>query len=419
MSPTVTDDELTRRFAPVFARIAEGSRVREADRTLPYAEVELLREAGFGRIRIPREHGGFGATIPQFAAQLIELGKADSNLPQLLRGHFGFAESRLVHPDDAVRDRWLRRIAAGDLVGNAQSERTGGSFWQPETTITEGPGGRRRITGRKFYSTGSLFADWIQTGARVGPDRAANVVVRATADGVSRIDDWDGFGQRLTGSGTTLFEEVIIAPEDVEELTVDRFTDSYQAAFFQLIHLATLAGIGRAALADTVTFVTGRSRNLFHPAHPQPRTDPQVQEVVGRIAGASYAADAATLAAAHAVEAVHRAQRSGEATRDLFDGADVAVYRAQGQVVRLVLGLATELFEVGGASAVTERFGLDRHWRNARTLASHNPVVYRDRIVGDYLLNATSPATAYTRGAPAAQGAPAGWNGEENATDSP
>jgi alkylation response protein AidB-like acyl-CoA dehydrogenase len=62
-----------------------------------------------------------------------------------------------------------------------------------------------------------------------------------------------------------------------------------------------------------------------------------------------------------------------------------------------VLGLVTQLFEAGGASAVTERFRLDRHWRNARTLASHNPVIYCDRIVGDYVLNGTSPSGAYVR----------------------
>ena len=72
-----------------------------------------------------------------------------------------------------------------------------------------------------------------------------------------------------------------------------------------------------------------------------------------------------------------RAQAAGTATPDLYDAADVATFSAQGQVIDLVLGLTTELFEVGGSSAVTERYRLDRHWRNARTLASHNPVIYR------------------------------------------
>ena len=66
-------------------------------------------------------------------------------------------------------------------------------------------------------------------------------------------------------------------------------------------------------------------------------------------------------------------------------------------VARLVLDLVTGLFEVGGASATAERFRLDRHWRNARTLASHNPVIYRDRVVGQYFLNGTSPSSTYAK----------------------
>ncbi|GAA3293759.1 acyl-CoA dehydrogenase family protein [Dactylosporangium vinaceum] len=365
-------------FAPVFERIAKGAVERESDRTLPSEQVEWLRESGFGKIRVPREFGGFGATVPEFIELLIELGRADSNLPQLLRGHFGFVESRLALPDPQARERWLRRVAAGVIVGNAQSERSSSSWFEPATTLTA-HGDGWRLDGRKFYSTGSLFADWIHTSASRGADGIANVLVPASAPGVTRIDDWDGFGQRLTGSGTTLFEDVPIAAEDVEPAP-----DASLAAFFQLVHLATLAGIGRAAVAETVAFVNGRARNLFNPAVP-PSADPQVQAVVGRVAGASFAADAATMAAARAVEAA----------AEHPDAADIAVFRAQGVVIRLVLDLVTELFEVGGASATAERLRLDRHWRNARTLASHNPVIYRDRAVGQFLLDGTTPSAAF------------------------
>jgi len=375
-------------FDPVFTRIAGGAVEREADRRLPVQEVEWLREAGFTKLRVPREYGGLGATLPEFAELLIQLGRADSNLPQLLRGHIGFVESRLVHADAEVRERWLRRVAAGVIVGNAQSERASTTWFAPETTLTA----TGRLNGRKFYSTGSLFADWIQTTAALDTGGTANVLVPATAPGVTRIDDWDGFGQRLTGSGTTLFDDVPVAAEDVE--VVDLAAVSSLAAVFQLVHLATLAGIGRAAVADTVAYVAGRTRNLHNPAHPSPGTDPQVQEVIGRLGGASIVADAAVLAAAAALEQVHRAHPAGQAA---LDRADVAVFGAQGVVARLVLDLTTELFEVGGSSAVTDRFRLDRHWRNARTLASHNPVIYRDRIVGQYLLHGTSPSAAYAK----------------------
>jgi alkylation response protein AidB-like acyl-CoA dehydrogenase len=150
-------------------------------------------------------------------------------------------------------------------------------------------------------------------------------------------------------------------------------------------------------VAEAATFVRQRGRNLANPEYPSPKDDPLVQQVIGRITGASFAADATTLAAVDVVEEAYQAQEAGQATAEVFDRADVAVYAAQGQVIALVLGLVTDLFEVGGASAVTERFRLDRHWRNARTLASHNPVIYRDRIVGDQVLNGTSPSAAYAR----------------------
>jgi alkylation response protein AidB-like acyl-CoA dehydrogenase len=391
-------EELSERFAPVFAKIAAAAPEREADRRLPYEEVEWLRQAGFGKLRIPREYGGLGATLPQFFRLLIELGESDSNLPQLLRGHFGFVETRLFHQDPDVRERWLRRIASGVLVGNAQSEQGSQSFWQNATTISPSPDGKGwRLSGKKFYSTGSLFADWIHTTATVDSDHSATVLVPTSVAGVTRLDDWDGFGQRLTGSGTTVFDDVEIHLDDVEIYPNGELPRTHLFAFFQLVHLATLAGIGRRAVSDTVEYVRGRTRNLANPAFPSPKDDPQVQEVVGRLHSASFAAVATTLAAVDAVDVVVRAQAAGTSTPDLYDAADVATFSAQGQVIDLVLGLTSELFEVGGSSAVTDRFGLDRHWRNARTLASHNPVIYRSAIVGDHALNDTSPSEVLRR----------------------
>jgi Acyl-CoA dehydrogenase, C-terminal domain len=62
------------------------------------------------------------------------------------------------------------------------------------------------------------------------------------------------------------------------------------------------------------------------------------------------------------------------------------------------LKATNEIFEVGGSSALDRKFYLDRHWRNARTLASHNPVIYRERQVGDYLLNGKVPVFLSTEG---------------------
>ena len=43
------------------------------------------------------------------------------------------------------------------------------------------------------------------------------------------------------------------------------------------------------------------------------------------------------------------------------------------------------------ASATFRSAARDRFWRNARTLSSHNPRIYKNRIVGDYAVNGTTP----------------------------
>ena len=77
--------------------------------------------------------------------------------------------------------------------------------------------------------------------------------------------------------------------------------------------------------------------------------------------------------------------------RALVIDAEVAVSQAQLVIIDAALRATTEIFDALGASGVSEDNALDRHWRNARTLASHNPRVYKARILGDWLINGKTP----------------------------
>ena len=74
----------------------------------------------------------------------------------------------------------------------------------------------------------------------------------------------------------------------------------------------------------------------------------------------------------------------------------------------MMLEAATLVFEVGGASATSETRRLDRHWRNARTAASHNPAIHREAAIGDHLLNGTVPDRKWREVFEKRQGAAAG-----------
>lgn len=389
----MSDTQLHERFAPVFQRIAQGAVQREQERTLAFDAVAWLKDAGFGALRVPRSQGGLGATLPELFALLIELGSADSNLPQIVRAHFGFVEGRLVSQDSDSQAYWFPKVVAGQLWGAAMAERSDTTT----NSVTLKPTAEGwQLDGQKYYCTGTLYADWIAVAAADGAD-FISVVVPTDAPGVTRVDDWDGFGQRLSGSGTTRFDRVAVPEHQV----LRRFkpgelrAESYISAFYQLFHLATLAGIARAALRDAVEFVQGRTRAFGIPGQSSPRLDPLVQRVIGKLSSLSYAADSLVQATAQVLQTTHEAVLDGSISEAQYIDADVRTYQAQQVILPLVLEATSLLFEVGGASATSQVRRLDRHWRNARTLASHNPAIYRERALGDFYLNDVSPAAAW------------------------
>ena len=372
-------------FRPIFARIAQSAVEREEERRLPFAEVAALRDAGFGAIRLPVAQGGLGATLPQLFRLLTELGEADSNVVQILRAHFAFVEGRLNSDDSEANERWLPYVAANKLIGAAMAERTAAT----ETTLElRRDGDAFRLDGEKYYCTGTLYADWVQAAAKEDEERIS-VLVPTVAQGVTRIDDWDGFGQRLTGSGTTRFANVAVEEWQI----LRRFNpgeiraDSYITAFFQQFHLAAFAGIARAVRRDAVAFVQAKTRQFGKPGLSDPALDPLVQRVVGKIASQVFVAEAIVEQVSAALQDAHEAWLSGKGLEEALIEADRRAYQGQQILVELVPQIATLLFEVGGASATQEQRRLDRHWRNARVLASHNPAIARERLIGDHYLN--------------------------------
>ncbi|TBW13052.1 monooxygenase [Azotobacter chroococcum subsp. isscasi] len=383
-------EQLAARFRPIFARIAEGAVERERSRSLPYEQIKWLKEAGFGAVRVPVEHGGAGASLPQLFQLLIELAEADSSVPQALRGHFAFVEDRLNAQAVAPQDKWFRRFVAGELVGNAWTEIGAVKIGEVGTRVSR-KDGQWLVNGQKYYSTGSIFADWIDVYAQRDDDgRDVIAAVSTHQKGVQQHDDWDGFGQRTTGSGTSVFSDAVVAEENLIDFA-SRF--KYQTAFYQLVLIAVLAGSGRGALRDFAAEVRQRTRIFSTGNAPRVSQDPQVLQVIGKAAAQVYAAEATALRAAAAAQRAYETRFGNDAAAEHAANVAAELESAQAQVViaELALRVTSELFNALGASATSEKKQLDRHWRNARTAASHNPLIYKERIVGDWEVNGTEP----------------------------
>ncbi|WP_226504842.1 MULTISPECIES: acyl-CoA dehydrogenase family protein [Pseudomonas] len=383
-------EALANRFRPLFRQIAAGNVEREQSRSLPYEPIRWLKQAGFGAVRVPVQYGGAGASVGQLFELLIELAEADSNIPQSLRAHFAFVEDRLNAPPSADRDKWFARFVAGELVGNGWTE-VGAVKLGKVITQVRPDGANYVLNGAKYYSTGSIFADWIDVYAQRS-DNGADViaVVDAHHPGVTHSDDWDGFGQRTTGSGTSVYVEVPLPAEQVIPFET-RF--KYQTAFYQLVLLAALSGIGRAIERDIAQEVRERKRVYSHGNADSVSADAQIQQVVGQISAQVYAAEAATLRSAEPLQRAYVARFGDDPQEERQANIDAEIETAKAQVVvsELILRAATDLFNALGASGISVNKALDRHWRNARTVASHNPLIYKARIVGDWKINGTEP----------------------------
>ncbi|BBZ59357.1 acyl-CoA dehydrogenase family protein [Mycolicibacterium monacense] len=387
-------------FAVLLAQIAAGARDRDRDDENPFDQVAALKRAGFGALRLPESLGGAGLTVPQLFSTIIDVAAADPIVAHIFRAHFWFVEERLRTADDPASRRWLDRVLDGKIVGNAFSEKGGlavGSLVFNTRLLPDGQGGYR-LTGEKYYSTGTLFSDYLTVTATTDHDSVATVVVPADREGVGIVDDWDGFGQRRTGTGTTTFTDVAVA---ADEVLTDAPYDAepqptVQFAFLQLFIHAVVAGILENVVEDGVALLESRERNFSHAVAERPVDDPLLQRQLGELASTAYVARAAVLDAAAIIGAATDSAVDGVPDATLAQDAQLAVAKVKVHLDRVAPDAATRLLELGGASAASRTRNLDRHWRNIRTITLHNPVAYKARVVGENLLHGTPvPANAY------------------------
>jgi alkylation response protein AidB-like acyl-CoA dehydrogenase len=399
-------------WSELLAGIAAGAKDRDLNDENPFDQVAALKQAGFGTLRLPPELGGAGLTVPQLFSAVIDVARADPIVAHIFRTHFWFTEERLRvlggqersdpgrGSGDETSRRWLRKVADGKIFGNAFSEKgslaVGSLVFN--TRLLPDPAGGFRLTGEKFYSTGTLFSDYLTATATTDHDSVAVVLVPADRAGVRVIDDWDGFGQRRTGTGTTIFTDVAVSADEVlSDSPYDADpVPTVQYASLQLYIHAVVAGILAAVVDDGVALLRTRDRSFSHAPTEKPTDDPLLQRQLGVLASTASVARAAVLDAAQAI-ALATASDSGEGPDpELAAEAQLRVAKVKVHLDDVAPEAATRLLELGGASASSRQRNLDRHWRNIRTITLHNPVAYKARVIGQNLLHGTPvPANAY------------------------
>jgi SfnB family sulfur acquisition oxidoreductase len=382
----ITSDEQALIVASDLAEdFRRDSALRDRERRLPLPELDVFSRSGLWGISVPKEFGGAGVSNVTLAKVTALIAQADASLGQIPQNHFYALEVLRVNGSPAQQKRLSAEGRAGPRFVKALPERATNTAHDRITKITR-DGDGFRITGRKFYSTGAIYAQRIPTSVVDENGVQQLAFVTRDSEGLSVIDDWSGFGQRTTGSGSVVFDNVWVAAQDVIPFQSAFERPTTVGPLAQILHAAIDTGIARAAYEDALHFVRTKTRPWIDATSDKATEDPLTLKSFGHLSIRLHATEALL---ERSGEFLDRAQADSNA--DTVAAASIAVAEVRALSTEISLAAGSTLFELAGSQATLAEHGLDRHWRNARVHTLHDPVRWKYFAVGNYYLNDENP----------------------------
>lgn len=352
----------------------------------PTDETARLREAGLLASLTPPGPGR-GADWRTGCAVIRRIASADSSVGDVLARHYVHTWSGRFYAshhraaaleEESVREQWL-------WTGAVRSPAPGDESETPDLTL------RRRDTGHvlsgsRFVDTAVAVADQIVVDALCAATGDVLVVrIPSSARGMTIEPAHDRLGQRVVGAGEVVFDRVTVAPGQVlgrgphdEESTAPFTALAGPALRLALCHVGL--GIVEGALGEARDLSRGGR------AYRLPGADPDLFLTYGELASA---AQTATAVVDRATEVLAQTLDAG-AQLDAEEPAGVSALVATAETVtaKAALHVTARVLELADAP------GLDRFWRNARTLTAHHPAAHRLRSIGEHYLNGSHRAVA-------------------------
>jgi SfnB family sulfur acquisition oxidoreductase len=374
--------EVASRLATDFAR---GAAERDRQRRWPVEEIEAFSQSGLWAINVPKKFGGAEVSYATLAKVIEIISRADPSLGQIPQNHLGVVAAIRTVSDEAQQSRLFADLLHGYRYGNAFSEYDSKRAVDFDTKFVD-EGDHVVVTGKKFYSTGALLAHYVPIVALDDQSRAWYAIADRNAAGLKVIDDWSGFGQRTTLSGTVILDKVRVPKTHLVPGYKGYDHPTADGAIFQIIQAAVDTGIAAAAIEDTVRFVQSRARAWVDSGRDKATDDPYTIQAIGDLSARLSATRALLEKAGFAVD-----KAVENPTARSVAEAQVAVAESKIFSTETSLLASSRLFELAGTRSVLAEHNLDRHWRNARTHTLHDPVRWKYAILGNYHLNGVFP----------------------------
>ena len=374
--------EIAKQLAIEFAKEASQ---RDSERRLPLEEIQQYSQSGLWAINVPKAYGGAGVKYRTLAEVVKIISSVDSSLGQIAQNHWVFVEHIRLDASSEQKAFFFDLLLKGIRFGNAFSEKGSKTVADLKTSIRKTDQGYE-INGQKFFATGALLAHWIPAVAVDESGLAYAALIPRDTTGLTIINDWSGFGQRTTASGSVELNKVVVREEYVVPIYKAFERPTPAGAISQFIQAAVDAGIARGAIQETIDYVKNHARPWLDSGLEKASEDPYTIANIGELKIKLRAAEAVLDLAGDAID-------EAIANTNELTVAEATLLVAEAKVLTTEIAIlaSNKLFELSGARSTLQDLNLDRHWRNARTHTLHDPVRWKYNVVGNYYLNGVLP----------------------------
>ncbi len=212
-----------RRAAREFAERAIGPIATEIDRTdhLPPEVFRALAVEGLTGLGIPERWGGIGGTTAAVAAVLEELARLSATVATDLSVHLSVCAAPILRwGDDARRERWLRPLARGEILGAfALTEPSAGSDAARLRCHYERTADGYRLSGSKMFITNGASAGVVLAFATrdpaLGSKGISAFLVERGTPGFSVAQQLDKLGLRGSETNELVFDSAHVPLEGI------------------------------------------------------------------------------------------------------------------------------------------------------------------------------------------------------------
>jgi alkylation response protein AidB-like acyl-CoA dehydrogenase len=353
-------------------------------------ERDLLRQSGLLSLLVPQELGGNGSDWPEILGIVRAFARVDGSLAHLFGFQhlllatielFGSNEQRNFYFQETARNRWFWGNALNPL--------------DLATHIIK-VGDRYVINGRKGFCSGATDSDHLVISAWDPlQSKLIVAVIPSNRPGLRIKQDWDNFGQRQTDSGTVEFTDLDLREEEILRSPgpLGSIRASLRPCVAQLILSNIYLGLAEGALAEARNYTLAQTRPWITSGVTSPLEDPYILTNYGNM---YLELQAARALADRAADTLQRTWEMGEGISENYRGrAALDIATAKATTTRASLDITNRMFEVMGSRATTGAARLDRFWRNVRTHTLHDPVDYKVRELGDWMLNRKIPKPTF------------------------